>query len=170
MEKKTKISEETYLKALKALENIDIDKEKYKIIEAPEKYFEPYLNGVEDLPSQNIIHLDIYKIIKKVASRTEDASQKDMAYFLCKYSMIQYTQILRGFYDYSLSIIQNLIEQSSDALLDAYNQNFLNKESLTACMKKMENIYPILKADKEEVEKCLAEMDEMIREIGQRQF
>jgi hypothetical protein len=145
-------------KRLEQIDSIDIEKELYRIMENPEKYFEPYLKNVKNPAEIIFVQFSILGLL-----RTIDTSKKfcikSADHFLSKYSVTKWLDKLSDFYEYNISIINYILENHDNAILDIYNEKQITKTMMEQRLLAFNKAKKQLTKDKEDAMTCLKDLE-----------
>jgi len=167
MSKEITAKEMLMFEKLDELKNINVEQEYKKIMVNPRSYFKKYLKHMDEKVI-TLAKFEIYFKMKTVDTREGSIkrAKSDAEYFMNKYTVSGYLDILSKFYTYALEIINDVINNGNDALLDLYNENKVSKETLEQSLKCLEKSKASLITDREAVTKAIEDTQKEIQKIN----
>lgn len=155
-------------KELSNLDSIDVYKECINIVYDPQKYFEKPLN-ISSKPFYIICaKFSIISKIRDIDTLTS-ISDKTSSYFIQKYSMKKWIDVLINFYEYYKNSMIYIIENYEDVLLDLYNDKEIDLNIMIMGMTTFKETRSTINKDIELIKKCIDELEkdkEKFRNIG----
>ncbi len=152
-------------KQLDLIDNIDVKKECIKIVQDPKEYFKKSFNISNNDFYTICVKFAIIKKIRDIDTMT-DISDYLASYFVKKYSIKKWINIISDFYSYYNVIIKDVLNNYENIILDLYNDKQITKESMTIGMTTFQKTKKIIINDIEIIEKYIEDLEGQNQKLG----
>jgi len=149
------------------LEQIDLSKDRYIILQNPECYFEKYLSQVEDRHVKIAMQTIIYLYLRSLFRYFTDPMSIIKLKTLTKNNQGEYYKMCRSFLTYTLDTLTSILEKQEDSFLDVYTGGSISKETLEKVMLSFESKKDMFKKDRINIEERINEFNRELETIKQ---
>jgi len=146
-------------KILKKIATLNPKKESIKILQDPSKYFEKYTKDIKTPMGILFSKFDILTLLKKIDT-SDEICDHTTGYFLDRYEVNDWLDILTIFYQYSISMIDYIIEHHNNIVLDIYNAGNISKDAMIESIKAFTSSKNKLLKDKDGMQNCILGLEE----------
>ena len=143
--------------------HIDLNKDKYVIIQNPESYFNEYLSEADDEAIKTSMQLTIFLHLCKLFSCFTDSQSIPTCIGIFK-SEVKYLTAYRDFLIYTLALLNIILDKQENAFLDTYSNKGINVKSLKKVMLAFGNKKEMFKKYKIDIEERIKEVESELQE------
>jgi hypothetical protein len=160
VQKKNKHQEEidAYLNIVDTIKDINVESESKKIISNPRQYFNKYLKDIDGWILV-MAKIEIYLKAREVDQYGSNTKESAIG-FVKEISVSGYLDVLKNFYKYALEMINFILNESSNVMLDSYNDKKINDFLLNKIMPCINSVKEMALKDKKDIEEAIHEADE----------
>lgn len=160
MQKKKKYQEEidACLSVVDAIKNISVESESKKIISNPRQYFGKYLKDMGGW-IMVLAKFEIYLKVREVDQYGSNSKETAID-FVKEISVSGYLDVLKNFYKYALEMINFILNESSNVMLDSYNDKKIDDFLLDKIMRCIDSVKEMALKDKKDIEESIHEAEE----------
>jgi len=153
------------------IRDIDVKNESKNILINPRAYFQKHLNGMDGWV-MILAKMEVYFKVRETDHHGM-THKEDALNLIKRLSVSGYIDILLEFYRYALEIVNFLMEDSTNIMLDSYNEKKIDHILLDKIMSCINSLKDTMARDKQDISKAIElglEEQQRINEIPPNSF